>query len=250
MRNIPENEIHQRVNDALELVSLKPIAERSVVDLSGGEKQRVAFARSIAPKPDLLMLDEPMGSLDRSLRDQLINELHTMINKMDIPVIYVTHDQEEAFSIADRILILNRGRIVQSGSPQYLYTNPKDLWIASFFGLNNILEGTICSLDPNVVETEIGKMIFSCNDKTFSIGDVVDMVILSNALKTEGDNKNKNLFSGQIIDNLFKGNNYEIRIRIEDQLEFSFLVPSGYSKGTQLDFFLDSDSILCFDRKH
>jgi ABC-type Fe3+/spermidine/putrescine transport system ATPase subunit len=249
MHHVEEDEINRRVDGALEMVSLQQIANRSVTDLSGGEKQRVAFARALATKPNLLMLDEPMGSLDRALRDQLIKELHMLISKMDIPVIYVTHDQEEAFSIADRILILNEGKIVQSGSPQYIFTHPEDLWVASFFGLNNRLEGKIHSIDPVIAETVIGKITFSCGKGKFSIGEAVDLVILPTAISIKEKNDDQNYFEGQIIDNIFKGNSYTIRVWIQESAEFSFQIMTLYQKGKKVGFAIDPDSILCFKRK-
>lgn len=250
MHHVSEDEISRRVDEALEMVDLQQISSRSVIDLSGGEKQRVAFARALAPKPKLLMLDEPMGSLDRALRDQLIKELHVLINNMDIPVIYVTHDQEEAFTIADRLLILNEGRIVQSGSPQYLFTHPVDLWVAAFFGLNNKLEGKICSIDPAVAETAIGKISISCCEKNFSNGEVVDLVILPTAIRIkEKNNDDLNYFEGYITDNIFKGSNFTIRVRIRELIEFSFQTMAQYSEGEKVRFTIDPDSILCFKRK-
>jgi len=249
MHQLAEDEINRRVEEALEIISLRQVADRSVTDLSGGEKQRVAFARALAPKPNLLMLDEPMGSLDRALRDQLIKELHMLISKMDIPVIYVTHDQEEAFSIADRILILHEGRIVQSGSPQYIYTHPADLWVASFFGLNNRLEGKICSIDPVTAETAIGKIAFSCSKQTFSIGAAVDLVILPTAISIKENSYGLNYFEGRIIENIFKGNNFVIRVGIQESAEFSFQTIKLYPKGKEVGFTIDPDSILCFKRK-
>ncbi len=249
MHHIAVDEIRRRVDEALEMVSLRRIANRSVTDLSGGEKQRVAFARALAPKPNLLMLDEPMGSLDRTLQDQLIKELHILISKMDIPVIYVTHDQEEAFTIADRILILNEGRIVQSGSPQYIYTHPEDLWVASFFGLNNKLEGKICSIDPLIAETVIGKITFLCGKRKLSVGEAVDLVILPTAITMTENNDDLNYFEGQIKDNIFKGNSYTMRIGIRELAEFSFQMVTPYPKGKKVGFAIDPDSILYFEKK-
>jgi len=249
MHDIAEIEISSRVDEALEMVSLRQVANRSVTDLSGGEKQRVAFARALAPKPNLLMLDEPMGSLDRALRDQLIKELHILIREMDIPVIYVTHDQEEAFSIADRILILNQGRIVQSGSPQFIYAHPEDLWVASFFGLNNRLEGKICSIDPIIADTVIGKITFSCGIEKFSLGEAVDLVVLPTAINIKENNDGQNYFEGQIIDNIFKGNGYTIRVGIRESVEFSFQITTQYPLGKKVGFTIHPDSILCLKRK-
>lgn len=248
MHHISEDKISRLVDEALEMASLRQVAYRSVTDLSGGEKQRVAFARALAPKPNLLMLDEPMGSLDRALRDQLIKELHVLISKMDIPVIYVTHDQEEAFSIADRILILNQGRIVQSGSPQYIYTHPEDIWVASFFGLNNRLEGKICSIDPVITETVIGKITFSCDEDKFIVGEVVDLVILPTAINIKENYNDLNYFKGLITDNTFKGNSFTMKIKIGESVEFSFQIMTLCPKGKKVGFTIDPDSILCFKK--
>ena len=250
MHHVSEDEISRRVDEALEMVDLRRISKRSVIDLSGGEKQRVAFARALAPKPKMLMLDEPMGSLDRALRDQLIKELHELINNMDIPVIYVTHDQEEAFTIADRLLILNEGKIVQSGSPQYIYTHPEDLWVAAFFGLNNKLEGKICSIAPVVAETAIGKITFSCLEEKFSNGEVVDLVILPTAIRIKVNNDDDlNYFEGHVTENIFKGSNFSIRVRIRELIELSFQTRAQYPKREKVGFTINPDSILCFKRK-
>ncbi|MDO9546360.1 MAG: ABC transporter ATP-binding protein [Pelolinea sp.] len=249
MQHIPHIEIEKRVSEALEMVNLRHIARRSVTDLSGGEKQRIAFARALAPKPKLLMLDEPMGSLDRALRDQLTRELHILLGEMDIPVIYVTHDQEEAFSIADKLLILNEGRIVQSGSPQYVYTHPSDPWVASFFGLNNRLHGKIISSDPAVVKTDIGEVTISCVSERFSHGELVDVVILPTAVKMEVENQSQNIFTGKIVDSLFKGNSFTTQVKIGSDAEFTFEIPEKLSKGDQVTFTIDPDAILCFGRK-
>ena len=117
MRRIGQNEIAERVANSLELVNLKGFERRKVTDLSGGEQQRVALARALAIRPRLLMFDEPLGSLDKKLKDGLLTELRTILHETQIPAIYVTHDQEEAFSVADRILILYDGHIIREGTP-------------------------------------------------------------------------------------------------------------------------------------
>lgn len=135
--------IDQRVQEMLNTVGMPDVSTRDVNTLSGGEQQRVALARALAPHPRLLMLDEPLGSLDRNLRERLVAELQAILRQMHQTAIYVTHDQEEAFAIADRIILMNLGRIEQIGSPQEIYHDPANLFVARFLEMTNILPATV-----------------------------------------------------------------------------------------------------------
>jgi spermidine/putrescine transport system ATP-binding protein len=156
MKNAPRAEINSRVQEALQAVNMADFAKRRVTDLSGGEQQRVALARALAPRPKLLMLDEPLGALDRTLKEQVAEELRRTLHATEIPAIYVTHDQEEAFAIADRLILLNEGRVIQTGAPAEIYGQPASAWAARFFGLSNLLAGRVISTDPLKAETELG----------------------------------------------------------------------------------------------
>lgn len=135
--------VSRRVAEVLELVGLPGAESRSVSALSGGEQQRVALARALAPEPRLLMLDEPMGSLDRALRERLPAELRAIALRLGLTMLYVTHDQEEAFGVADRVVILRDGRVVADGSPQGLWSQPPDAFVASFLGFRNVAEAEV-----------------------------------------------------------------------------------------------------------
>jgi len=143
MARLPRHEIRERVTQALELVGLPSFERRDVNTLSGGESQRVALARSLAPRPRLLMLDEPLGSLDRNLRERLVDELRGILRGSRQTAVYVTHDQEEAFAIADRVVVMNAGQVMQTGAPQEIYRRPACAFVARFLGLNNLLEGVV-----------------------------------------------------------------------------------------------------------
>ena len=150
MQNWSADRTALRVREMLAVVGLSGYENRRVTELSGGEQQRVALARSLAPDPRLLMLDEPLGALDRTLREQLMNDLRVILKRVGVTTIYVTHDQEEAFAVADRVMILQArldlgegGRIVQSGPPEDVYRHPATAYVARFLGFRNLLDGIV-----------------------------------------------------------------------------------------------------------
>jgi len=142
MQNAAPEEIKARVAEMLELVGLdaERFARRDVNRLSGGEQQRVALARTLAPRPRLVMFDEPLGALDRILREELADDLRALLKRLRTTALYVTHDQDEAFALADRMLLLNAGRIAQSGAPLEIYNHPANVFVARFMGLTNLIE--------------------------------------------------------------------------------------------------------------
>jgi len=140
MHRHPKDEIAKLAAEALALVGLDGYADRTIGQLSGGQQQRVALARAIAPSPGLLMFDEPLGALDRSMRERLVVELHDILTKLGTTVLYVTHDQEEAFALADRVILMRDGRIEQVGSPAELWSKPRTRFAADFFGFRNIVD--------------------------------------------------------------------------------------------------------------
>jgi thiamine transport system ATP-binding protein len=143
MRGDARDQIDARVNEVLALVGLSGYATRRITELSGGEQQRVALARSIAPTPRLVMLDEPLGALDRALRTRLIDELATIFRELRLPIVYVTHDQEEAFEVADRIVIMRDGRASAIDTPAALWSRPPDAWTAKFLGFPNVADADV-----------------------------------------------------------------------------------------------------------
>ena len=143
MQGLPRTGRRRRVRELLSLVGLDGYETRSVHELSGGERQRVALARSLAPNPRLLMLDEPIGALDRNLRESLLLELRALLTQLGQTALYVTHDQEEAFAIADRVLVMEDGRVRQIGRPAEVYQHPADAFVARFIGLPNLVAGRV-----------------------------------------------------------------------------------------------------------
>ena len=169
----PEQEIDERVTEMLEIVSLKGFENRKVTSLSGGQQQRVAIARALINRPKVLLLDEPLGALDLRLRKDMQNELKRIQQAMGITFIYVTHDQEEALTMSDTIVVMDKGKIQQIGTPEDIYNEPKNAFVADFIGESNILDGIM--LEDCLVKF-FGRQ-FKCVDKGFEKNEPVDVVI-------------------------------------------------------------------------
>ncbi len=161
MKRWKADEMQSRVSEVLRLVNLAGFEHRRVTDLSGGEQQRVALARALAPRPRLIMFDEPLGALDRALREQLLVELRRILQEARLPAIYVTHDQSEAAAIADRVLLLHEGQIVREGPLAELWAHPGSAWAADFLGVGKVLQGQVVGGKPEV-RTEYGTFAMPC----------------------------------------------------------------------------------------
>ena len=208
-------EIDRRVQEMLDIVSLRGFENRKVTQLSGGQQQRVAIARALVNQPKVLLLDEPLGALDLRLRKDMQNELKRIQQAMGITFIYVTHDQEEALSMSDTIVVMDTGRIQQIGSPEDIYNEPKNAFVADFIGESNILDGVM--LEDYVVEF-FGRK-FRCLDKGFSHREPVDVVIRPEDIDfvppAEAD------LTGTVTGITFKGMQYDI---IVDFKGFKWLI--------------------------
>jgi ABC-type Fe3+/spermidine/putrescine transport system ATPase subunit len=202
MRRMGKDEITERVSESLKLVNLDEFGDRKVTDLSGGEQQRVALARALAIRPRLLMFDEPLGALDRSLRERLLSELRSILRQTRIPAIYVTHDQDEAIVIADRLMILHDGKIVQEGVPADVWANPQSAFVAKFLGLGNVIDGKIAT--DGKAETQYGTFKLDCGHK-HQKGDAVHLLVRPTEVKEEA-----NVISGVVTDALFQQDRYKI----------------------------------------
>lgn len=217
MRHLPQDEIEERVANSLEMVNLSGFEDRQVTDLSGGEQQRVALARALAIRPRLLMFDEPLGALDRTLREDLLNELRRILHHTNIPAIYVTHDQEEAFAIADRVLILHDGQIVREGSPAGVWANPGSAFVAGFLGLGNIFQGEIQGETEDErwkVESKFGDLVVNCRHG-HSKGDQVHLLSrpLSSAnARVEGSRNEPNAIVGVVTDVIFQQDRFKVTL--------------------------------------
>ncbi len=208
MKRKNKSEIDKEVSNAMRLVGVESYAKRSVMTLSGGEKQRVALARSLAPHPELLMLDEPLGSLDFQLREQLVGELRTILRTANQTTIYVTHDQGEAFSLADRMIIMNQGSVVQSGTPDSIYLHPKTVFVAQFLGMNNIMRASVSRRELGyVLETPIGRFDVTGNQPP---GSEVPVLVRPDGFSIADRYSHK--LDGRILKKIFRGSITRLQI--------------------------------------
>jgi spermidine/putrescine transport system ATP-binding protein len=233
MQRVASAEIRRQAQDALQRVGMAAFAERSIIDLSGGEQQRVALARTLAAGPRLLLLDEPLAALDRTLRQQLLAELRKILKDTGIPSIYVTHDQEEGYSIADRIILLLDGQIQQTGTPEEVYRHPGSLQAASFLDQNNRIKGRIKSVHPAlVVETEAA--LFQVDElpvtpDPLKPGDDVTLLLRDAEIADPSTPTSLNEFSALVTDEFFRETGYLVVCQIGD-LSFKFNL-DGYQPG-------------------
>ena len=248
MQALPRAEIRARVAEALEKVHMAAFAQRRVTDLSGGEQQRVALARTLAPRPRLIMLDEPLGALDRTLREQLIEELHQLLQNTGIPAIYVTHDQEEAFALADRLIMLHDGKVEQVGTPAEVYGHPASAWAASFLGFNNLVGGTVALLEPLCVNTEIG--VFQVGGlpvNSLVVGRRVTLLIRPTGAKVAVNSSLPNRVRGVVDDVLFQGDTFRIGLHSSAAMALQFYLPEPLTPGQSVTLAVEPGSVVCLE---
>jgi len=224
MQRMDREAVAARVAEVLELVGLAGFERRDVNQLSGGERQRVALARSLAPQPCLLMLDEPLGALDRALRERLMDELPDILRRAGATTITVTHDQEEAFAIADRVVLMHSGRVVQIGTPEGVYRRPASAWAAHFLGLTNLLDAWI--LGPGQVETAIGTLkVEGSESDIWGLGSEVKLLIRPDAARLNESGTNR--LVGAVAERSFRGEYYRLEVRHASGVELTFNFPAN-----------------------
>ena len=211
VRYMPASQRQTRVNEMLEMMHIEPLATRQVHQLSGGQKQRVALARAIAPRPRVLLLDEPLTALDARLRETLRSDINTLLRSLGITAVYVTHDQAEAMALGDRIAVMDRGRISQIGTPKQIYFNPENAFVADFIGTLNV----------------VGEKRFRPEDAVLVPVDLADL-------------------KGIVVSCLFLGDHLRVQVRLTGKEEVILKLPprtplaKGEAVGLRVDAFRES----------
>lgn len=217
LKKVDERVIRDSVLEMLELVGLKGFERRNTLNLSGGQQQRVAIARALVNHPKVLLLDEPLGALDLKLRKEMQYELKRIQQSMDITFIYVTHDQEEALTMSDTVVVMNGGDIQQIGSPQDIYNEPNNAFIANFIGESNILDGMM----QKDFQVEFSGQAFACVDKGFNRNELISVVVRPEDVKIVPAIQGQ--LTGIVKSVIFKGVHYEMHI---EQSGYEWIVHS------------------------
>ena len=218
------NLIRERVEELLHLVQLDGLGGRPIEKLSGGQQQRVALARALALEPKVLLLDEPLSNLDANLRVQMRATLLEIQKRVNITTVFVTHDQSEAMSISDKIIVMNRGRVEQVGTPLEIYQKPSSEFIAGFVGFVNILEGAVKSIgkgsEPAVVSTEMGNFEILPSENDLSVGEKVFLVVRPEAVRigSKGNGAGVNEYMGVVKSAMYEGSMVKYRVEVHGKL--------------------------------
>jgi spermidine/putrescine transport system ATP-binding protein len=214
----PESEIKERVQEALQRVQLATFGERCIKQLSGGQQQRVAIARAIVNHPEVLLLDEPLSSLDYRLRKAMQYELKQLQKALNITFIFVTHDQEEALSMSDRIAVFNHGQLEQIGTPREVYETPRNLHVAQFIGEANIFDVSIHALYDAELVTFIEGIPLRCKNKAnYNVGDKAHLIIRPEDIRVWSENEvesTEGMLPGKIVDIVYKGSTVDVTVEL------------------------------------
>lgn len=243
LQKMPKQEIRKTVASMLELVNLKGFETRSIDSLSGGQQQRVAIARALANKPHVLLLDEPLGALDLKLRKDMQRELKNIQKELGITFIYVTHDQEEALSMSDTVVVMDRGKIQQIGTPEDIYNEPVNAFVADFIGESNIVDAIM--LDDYLVT--FGGVKFKCLDSGFETNEFVEAVVRPEDIVITEVGAQASL-TGTITSVTFKGVNFEILVDVGGFIWMIQTTQEHHKVGETIGMYIEPDAIHIMKR--
>lgn len=241
LQDYSEPEKNARVHELLNIIDLPDVGERYPHSLSGGQQQRIALARAIAPKPKLLLLDEPFSGLDASLRETLVPEIRDILLREEVSALLVTHDQNEAFAMADTVSVMKQGRILQTDTPYSIYHSPNNRFVADFVGEGEFLRGIIKS--DNTVESPLGTLnIKSSHD--YVTGQTVDILVRPDDLLHDDDSK----ITAEIISKQFRGSHFLYRVMLPSKQELYCFASSHHDHaiGEPIGVLLDLDHLVMF----
>ncbi len=251
IRKLPKEEIDRRVKWALELVGLQGLEDRYPSQLSGGQQQRVALARALVVEPRVLLLDEPLSNLDAKLRVKMREEIRSLQRKLGITTVYVTHDQEEAMVLSDKIAVMNRGRVLQVGTPKEVYNNPANLFVATFIGRSTALTGRVAKLDGRHVVLDAGRGVRLrgrlAPSKNLRVGDKAIAIMRPEDFEDAGG-PGYNMRAGTVEMVMCLGSHVQLRLRLPNgQVIKPYIDPDmPVSEGSDITVYIHEDKVIVY----
>ena len=252
MKKVPDDEIEKEVKKIIKLVKLEGFENRYPRELSGGQQQRVAVARGVVMKPKVLLLDESLGALDLKLKKQMQIELKRIQKRLGMTFIYVTHNQEEALTMSDRIVIINHSQIEQMDTPINIYKNPKTLFVADFIGESNILKGVVDSIKEDHAIVDVGNdLMIEVVNEDYSVGQKVTLIIRPKDIKIH-QNQTKNSISAIVTDNIYNGEitKFIVNINYSIELKVSSINDVWYDSGDNVFISFDINDLVVLGDKN
>ncbi|PPR45733.1 MAG: Spermidine/putrescine import ATP-binding protein PotA [Alphaproteobacteria bacterium MarineAlpha5_Bin8] len=254
VRKISKSEVKEKVQKALDMVELGSFGTRFPAQLSGGQQQRVALARALVFEPRLVLMDEPLGALDKNLREQMQYEIKHIHDRIGITVVYVTHDQSEALTMSNRIAVFNDGVVQQLSTPDILYEKPENSFVAKFIGENNTLNGTIKEINGNMCTVELNDnrgLVKALKINVDSVGDKTQLSIRPERVVIGNSNSQDNNFEGKILELIYLGDHIRARLDACGNNEFIVKVPNEgsfkHKEGDVLNLSWNSNDVRALD---
>ena len=247
-RHLARVEGHRRALQALEQVGLESLADRYPHQLSGGEQQRVALARAVVARPGLLLFDEPLSNLDADLRERLRVQIATLVRDSGATVVYITHDQAEAFALADDIAVLHRGKVVQFATPEDVYARPATLFVARFTGAAGELPGSVVAIDGAHVIVQVqGLRLRARNSGDLAVGSSARVLVRPAGTRiVAADRLDESTLRGTIVDVAYRGRGYDHVLRCDAGILTGIFAPSRWSRGSNVGVGIDPDSCVAY----
>lgn len=236
VRHMPKKAVDKQVKKILEIVRLAEFGNRRIAQLSGGQQQRVAVARALAFEPKIVLMDEPLGALDKNLREDMQLEIKHLHEKLDITIVYVTHDQSEAITMSDRVAVFNDGEIQQYSTPKKLYENPTNSFVANFVGENNSLKGKVKKITDTLVEIDVnGTVICGKKQGNFELGGIAELSVRPEKILLDTLDNTENILYATIEEMIYMGDHIKLRLEIlgNDQFIVKILMNQQLKKFTK-----------------
>jgi putative spermidine/putrescine transport system ATP-binding protein len=249
MRKTPSAEIKQRVAEAIELVHLEDQADKLPGQLSGGQQQRVAIARAVVLHPPLVLMDEPLSNLDAKLRLEMRTQIRRLHQALDLTTVYVTHDQEEALSLADRLVVLRLGRVQQIGTPRELYSRPANAFVADFMGYRNLLKAQVTGIDgKRVIANVSGLEVHATGMSDLAVGDAIIVGVRPDDLKVmePGATSDGLQVDGMVEVVEYQGREIVAEVRLPNRLTLTVRTDEDLRPGTRISIAAEADRTLAF----